>query len=318
MSHGNKPSRSLIKEHASWFDLCKYDGLAGASEELWYRQFALRIDLQRMRSLLLPPELQDTPRYREVHGNLTYLIREKGIIDDRSLEIFLQLEEYLFPEAFSIFHAVSSDGLHVRPMTVGDQLRIALGLKPESVSQAQEAHNRDPYSVRQQSEPGARPSNILSEPLLDHLGRSSIGLGEAFLRVDLRFPRTLIKKQVEEIVDKLSAQMEMYLPQMKQTKLPATEAWIRSRVLPYIDLCQWLDEEPNHALRDQLLEADKAEALEIDPKQLHDTTFGHADELTDELSWTFLHLTEAAISSRRGPLTPLRKTKRKTKGREKN
>jgi hypothetical protein len=89
-------------------------------------------------------------------------------------------------------------------------------------------------------------------------------------------------------------------------------------VLPYIDLCQWLDEEPNHALRDQLLEADKAEALEIDPKQLHDTTFGHADELTDELSWTFLHLTEAAISSRRGPLTPLRKTKRKTKGREKN
>ncbi len=318
MSHGNKPSRSLIKKHAPWFDVRKYDGLEGASQELWYRQFALRIDLRRMRSLLLPPEHQYTPMYREVHSNLMYLVRGKGIIDDRSLELFLQLEMYLSPEAFSTFHSVSSAGLHVRPMTVGDQLRIVLGLKPESVKQAQEAHNRDPYSVRQQSEPGARPSTILSESLLDHLGRSSIGLAEAFLRVDLRFPRTLIKKQVEEIVDKLSAQMKMYLPQKNQTKSPATKAWIRSKVLPYIDLCQWLDEEPNHALRDQLLEADKAEALGIDPKQLHDTTFGHADELTNELSWTFLHLAEAAISSRRGPLTPLRKTKRKAKSGEKN
>jgi hypothetical protein len=318
MSHGNKPSRSLIKKHVPWFDLRKYDGLEGASPELWYRQFALRVDLRRMRSLLLPPEHQYTPMYREVHGNLMHLIREKGIIDDRSLELFLQLEMYLSPEAFSTFHSVSSDGLHVRPMTVGDQLRIALGLKPESVRQAQEAHDRDPYSVRQQSEPGARPSSILSEPLLDHLGRSSIGSGEAFLRVDLRFPRTLIKKQVEEIVDKLSAQMEMYLPQKKQIKLPATKSWIRSKVLPYIDLCQWLDEEPNHALRDQLFEADKAEALGIEIKQLQDTTSVHVAELTDPLSWTFMHLAEAAISSHRGPLTPLRKTKRKRNGKEKN
>lgn len=317
MSHGDKPSRSLIKKHAQWFDLSNYYGLEGASTEMWHRQLALRIDLRRMRFLLLPPEHQYTPMYREVHGNLTYLIRDKGIIDDRSLDLFLRGEEFLYPESFSTLHSVSSDGAYIRPMTVGDQMRLALGLKSESARKAQEAYECDPYKLRQQSEPRVRSSTIRSEPLMNHLERSSIGMTEAFLTVDLRLPRTLIKKQVEEIVDKLAKEIERYLPPMTQTKSPATSSWFGSRALPYIDLCEWLDEHPNHALRDQLLEADKAEALGIDPKQLQDTTSKHAAELTDPLSWTFMHLAEAAISSRRGPMTPLRETKRKKSGGEK-
>ena len=88
-------------------------------------------------------------------------------------------------------------------------------------------------------------------------------------------------------------------------------------MLPYIDLCEWLEvTEP--ALAGQLSKADIAAALELDPKQVRDTTEHHAAELTDPLSWTFMHLTEMAISSLRWPITPLRQTKRRNSSRVKN
>ena len=116
----------------------------------------------------------------------------------------------------------------------------------------------------------------------------------------------------------MTGHAEGHLPTLKQTKLPAKESWIASRVLPYINLCSWLDEPLNHALRKEIFDVDKAEALGIDPNRFRDTILGQAHELTDPLSWTFLHLVEATISSRRGPLSPLRNTKRKRTGVEKN
>ncbi len=318
MRHGDKTSRRLIKEQAPWFDPSKYDRLDGAPEGLWHRQFALRIDLHRMRSILGPSGLQLSAEYRAVLAGLTNVIREKGVIEDTDLKLFRQGEELLAPESFSVLNAVSMEGLHVRSMTVGDHLRLQLSLRHDAWMQAHSDHARDSYGLRHRSEPTIHHKDILSTPLLHHVHPSSIDASEAFLRIDLRLPRTLIKKQVEELVDRLTTRAEGHLPTMKQTKLPAKDSWMASRVLPYIDLCHWLDEQPNHALRNKVSDVDRAEALGIDPHRFKDTTLGQAHELTDPLSWTFLHLVEATISSRRGPLTPLRNTKRKRTGEERN
>ncbi len=96
----------------------------------------------------------------------------------------------------------------------------------------------------------------------------------------------------------------------KQTKLPAFDAWHRSRVLPYLDLRQWLDTDMNSELRESVKDADIADSLGIDPKQLADTTKKHAEELMDPHGWTFMHLAETAVSSFRQPARRLRHSKK--------
>ena len=145
MSHGNKASRRLIMEQAPWFDLGKYDRLNGASEELWHRQFALRIDLHRMRSIVSSPHPQLGAEYRVILAGLSNVIREKGVIEDTDMKLFRQGEELLVPESFSVLNAISTDGLYVRSMTVGDHLRLQLALKPDSWMQARSDHVRSPY-----------------------------------------------------------------------------------------------------------------------------------------------------------------------------
>ncbi len=81
MTYGVKRSRVLIEQHAPWFSLANYKKLIGASPLTWYLQFASRIDLHRMRSLLLGPHQSFLPAFSSAHASLTELIRRVGVLD---------------------------------------------------------------------------------------------------------------------------------------------------------------------------------------------------------------------------------------------
>lgn len=152
--------------------------------------------------------------------------------------------------------------------------------------------------------------SVSSDSLSRFVRHSMLSSSEAFLTVDLRCPRALILKQVAELVDTLQRDRAAWLPVAKQTKLPAFAAWHRSRVMPYLDLRQWLDTNENSELRESFKDAAFADALGIDPKQLADTTKKHAEELTDPLSWTFMHLAETAVRCFREPARRLRNARK--------
>ena len=312
MSFGEKPSRELIRKHAPWFNLRNYDALSRAALGDWYEQFALRIDLRRIRSLLFAPEHECSAMHRSVHSGLVTLLRTHGVVTSEQLEVCLRGEEFLYPETFSVLRSVSAEGLYLRPMTLNDYVRIRGDLKPGSLRGAHAGWREalGELSSDETSCPSEREE--MQTPLNEQLNFFSVRPTEAFLRVDLRLPRSLIKKQLEEVVDRLSQRVGPLLPAKTQTRLPTPKAWVKSKVLPFVDLSQWLETaEPELVKR--ISKADIAAALELDPKQMTDTTEQHAAELTDPLSWTFMHLAETAISSMRNPIAPLRQPKRRNR-----
>ncbi len=290
--------RELIQEHAPWFKLSHYEALKDAAPDIWYTQFALRIDLQRLRSLLKASDDAYAEMRRSIYQQLITILRCKGVLRGKALNRFLVAEEFLYPETFSIFRDLSSEGVYVREMSWGDYSRVETALGSACGGMGG-AVCLDPARER-----------VSSDPLSKHVHPSMLAASEAFLTIDLRCSRALIIKQVAELVDQLSQDRARLLPPTKQTKLPSYEAWHRSRVLAYLDLRQWIDTAEDKGLRQSVKDSDVAQALNIDPKQLADTTKKHAEELTDPFSWTFMHLAESAISSRRAPMSRLRVAKR--------
>lgn len=310
MTYGVKRSRVLIEQHAPWFSLANYKKLIGASPLTWYLQFASRIDLHRMRSLLLGPHQSFLPAFSSAHASLTELIRRVGVLDGESLELFMEGENFISPESFSAIHAVSVQGLHVRLMTVGDLLHATKTLDDELAQKAIMEHDRSPFELHSRARSRTNESSALCQPVSKLKQTSVLETSELFVTVDTRLPPALIGKQVIELVDQFTRLHRGSSIYPKQTKVPAFAAWRRSRVLPYIDLCQWLHEPGNEVLRAKVSDADLAAALDVDPKQLSDTTKAHAQQLTDEFNLTFVQLQEAAISVLRGPKTALRLPKR--------
>jgi hypothetical protein len=314
-----KRSRQLISEHAPWFRLRNYEILKTATPLDWFTQFAVRIDLQRMRSLLTAPDTSSGRTFQSAHRGCLALVRSKGVIDDPVLEKLLQFGEALFPEGFSTLRMVNVDGVYLRPMNLEDFFRVgnALnGLSPSAISIDEPAGRN--AGGRPWSSTKHNPSLDLSDSLDVHVRRSLVNLYQTFVTVDLRLPRALLIKQFAEVIDKQRKVLEPILPPAKQTKMPAYQAWDKSQVLPYIDLCQWRDELKDGDVRSRINDADIASALEIDPKVLSETTKNHADDLTDPLSWVFMHLVETASSEHRVPLTPLRKQERRRRNTPKN
>ena len=307
-----KRSRQLISEHAPWFRLRNYERLKTATPLVWFTQFAVRIDLQRMRSLLPSPDTSGGRKFQSAHDDSVALVRSKGVIEDPALAKLLKFDEALFPEGFSTPRMATVDGVYLRPMNLEDFFRVGNALKgiPPSAISATEPAGRNagerPWPSTEHS-----PLLDLSDSLDIHVRRSLVNLYETFVTVDLRLPRALLIKQFAEVIDRQRKVLEPFLPPPKQTKMPACQAWDKSKVLPYIDLCQWRDELKDSDVRSQINDADIASALEIDPKVLCETTKNHADDLTDPLSWVFMHLVETASSEHRVPLTPLRKQERR-------
>jgi Family of unknown function (DUF6387) len=279
-----KASRRLILEHARWFNLRNYDRLMSANHDVWFAQFALRIDLHRMRSLFAAPDSETKRMHLDTHAALIEMIRAKGVADGALLKRVLELEEFMYPESFSVLRMTSSDGVYLRPLNLDDVTRIHNGLD-DAKSQA------------------------LTDPIEKHVHRSLIG-AHAYITVDLRCPRELLVKQFEELIDGQRKTFGSLLTPAQQTTMPTDKAWIKSKVLPYIDLRNWRDDLHDPELKNRIKDADIAAALEIDPKTLSETTKVHAEILSDPTTWGFIHLLEAAISYRRGPLTPQRLAKK--------
>lgn len=282
-------------------------------------QFAVRIDLQRMRSLLTSPDTSGGRIFQSAHRGSLALVRSKGVIDDPVLEKLLRFGEALFPEGFSTLRMVKVDGVYLRPMNFEDFFRVGNALNalsPSTISRDERAGRN--AGGRPWSPTKHNPSLDLSDSLDIHVRRSLVNLYETFVTVDLRLPRALLIKQFAEVIDRQRKVLEPFLPPPKQTKMPACQAWEKSKVLPYIDLCQWRDELNDSNVRSRINDADIASALEIDPKVLCETTKTHADDLTDPLSWVFMHLVETASSEHRVPLTPLRKQERRRRNTPKN
>lgn len=84
----------------------------------------------------------------------------------------------------------------------------------------------------------------------------------------------------------------------------------KSRVLPYIDLCQWLEEFPMEQLP-EIRAADIATVLKIDPKQLVRTTERQADHFEDHLTWEFMQLSEAVVARHWPSPTLVRESRRR-------
>jgi hypothetical protein len=304
-----KTSRRLISEHARWFKLRKYDCLASASHEAWFVQFALRIDLHRMRSLFAGPDGETKRMHLGTHGALVEMVRAVGVVDSATLKRALELEEFLYPESFSVLHLTRSDGVHVRPLNLEDVARIHDGLGHlrhfSSTSNTRLPHR----GIRAQHSTHDDESEILSDPIEKHVHRSLTG-SYAYMMVDLSCPRELLVKQFEELIDRQRKPLGSLLAPAQQTTSPTDKAWVKSKVLPYIDLRDWRDELQDTELRNLIKDADIAAALEIDPKTLSETTKGHAQTLSDPTTWGFKHLVEASISHRRGPLIPQRQAKK--------
>jgi hypothetical protein len=304
-----KESRRLIFEHARWFNLRNYDRLQSASHEVWFTQFALRIDLHRMRSLFAGPDGETMRMHLGTHGALVGMLRANGVVENAALKQALELEEFMYPESFSVLHMTSTDGVHVRPLNLEDVARIHDGLShlgPFSSS----SNTRLPHrGIRAQHSTHDDESEILSDPIEKHVHRSLTG-SYAYMMVDLSCPRELLVKQFEELIDRQRKPLGSLLAPAQQTTSPTDKAWVKSKVLPYIDLRDWRDELQDTELRNLIKDADIASALEIDPKTLSETTKSHAQTLSDPTTWGFKHLVEAAISHRRGPLIPQRQAKK--------
>jgi hypothetical protein len=314
-----KRSRQLISEHASWFRLRNYESLETATPRVWFTQFALRIDLQRMRSLLIGPDDPSVQVLRSGHDGAVALVRSKGVIKGLALAKLLQYDEALSPEGFSTLGMANANGVYLRPMSLEDFFRVgdALNAIPPSGPTANDPAGRSGGGLYRSSAKHS-PSLDLSDSLDLHVRRSLVNLYETFVTVDLRLPRALLIKQFAEVIDMQRKTLEPLLPPARQTKMPSGEAWAKSQVLPYIDLCQWRDELKDNEIRSRISDADIASILEIDPKTLSETTKNHADALTNPLSWVFMHLVEAASSGHRIPLTPLRKQERRRRNTPKN
>lgn len=89
-------TRNLIGQHARWFKLSKYEALKNASPWIWYTQFALRIDLNRSRSLLVARDSPVASMHHAVHQELTALMRDRGVLRGEALKRFLTAEEFLY------------------------------------------------------------------------------------------------------------------------------------------------------------------------------------------------------------------------------
>lgn len=116
--------REIIQKHAPWFKLSHYEALKDASPDIWYTQFALRIDLKRARSLLTSPDDPYAEMRRSIHQQLLTILRCKGVLRGKVLDKFLTGEEFLYSEAFSVFRELSAEGVYVREMTWADYSRV--------------------------------------------------------------------------------------------------------------------------------------------------------------------------------------------------
>jgi hypothetical protein len=245
------------------------------------------------------------------------LVRSHAVVTEEHLAIFLQGEEFLFPESFSVLHSGFVDGLHIRPMTIADHLRVGKGLKEEARAAAEVQYLPGYRHGELNPEQAASAANLLDESVLDHLRGAAVAPTEAFVRIDLRLPPSVISQQLQQVVDQLRKRAAPFLIQEESARNKKKEktafhgkSWFRSRVLPYLDLCHWLEELP---LRDRpaITAADLAFFLDVDTNQLTRTTKAHAAKLSDHLTWEFMQLAEAVINSSRSPLTPIRTPKRR-------
>lgn len=309
MSHGLKASRSLIQANAPWFNLQNYEILSTASPLVWYQQFAARIDLRRARSLLIG-QGNPFPALVEAYATLTDLIRWSGVVQGKALQLFMEGEKWLAPETLSTMRAVGAQGLHVRLMTVGDLIHASKNLPERTRREAAKEYDCSPFELHIRSRSKVAKSSVLCEPVSRLSQQSFADTPEFFLTIDARLPPALITKQVLELLNQYTSLNRGSVVYPKETKAPNYKSWFKSKVLPYIDLCQWLQQTENRDLKLQVGDAALVEALSIDIKQLSDTTKKHANQLTDEFNLTFMSLQEAAISSLREPAASLRRTKR--------
>lgn len=194
----------FLEEQASWLKLQNYAELENGSLELWFRQFALRIDLRRSRPLMRRPGSQIIELQRCVLDALIAQIRNRGVITDKHLPLFLQAEEFLYPAGFSVLHSVSSNGCHIRPMTVGDHLRVAEAIKEKTLLKATEEYRSRHWHGSFNLTTIDGSEQLLNENLKHHVREPSIALTEAFLRVDLRLPQAVIMRQVRAMLGQLA------------------------------------------------------------------------------------------------------------------
>jgi hypothetical protein len=311
MSCNNKASRQLIAKHAPWFKRSNYDNLSTANPETWFIQFALRIDLQRMRIMRSSRESAPPSAHEKDRALLVCRLREAGVIERQQLEAFLEGANALSNEDFATLVMGMRDGVCVRAMNIED-----VELVLESLEQKRR------YDEKLESLPANHPIRLRARAAQDatvdrhdsiyqHLQPGIMDLSQLLMSVDLSLPRAFLKRQFEELVDQHQRLRANYLPRLVESKLPAHKAWQRSKVLGYIDLSTWRSELPDEELKGTIQDADVAAALGIGTKMLFEMTKVHAKNLTDPNSVVFMHMTETAISYRRGPLRPLRNTVRK-------
>ena len=316
--HAESVGLKFLMDQATWFSLRNYDAIEAAPLELWFRQFALRIDLRTLKSMLIHPDPKVAEMYRAVLGTLFTHIRTHPVIIDRHLPFFLEQEELLWPAAFSVFRSIPTNGMHVRIMTLNDLIRVAPLIKNRSLEAANSirviGHRHGDHNPRM----ARNTPNVLDENVTWHLQGAEPT--EAFLRVDLRLPVPVVHKQLRGLLDQLAIDAAPFLSRTtakrkaredepkREMKLQPS-SWFKSRVLAYIDLCHWLEELPQQDLP-EITSADFAKLLGIGDKQLTQTTARYANVFGDPLSWEFMQLSEAVARARRPAPNLIRKPNR--------
>jgi hypothetical protein len=181
---------------------------------------------------------------------------------------------------------------------------------------------------------------ILSDALIQHLNLSSRELNKEFIVVDLRLPRPLLLEQIEGIIAKRVSELTLkggenqkslfmrkvllkedgkknsssafweifglVIPSNQKVS-PKCQSWVKSRVLPYLDIQYWLDDLGDQRLKESITDSHFAMALNVDLEVIRKTTREHAEALSDQYSIEFVNLIESVHSARRGPVSKLRK-----------
>lgn len=290
---------ALLTELAPWFALQHYESLRTATPIDWFNQIALRIDLQRMRRSLAIGSADPAFRHwTTIHSCMVSLVREGVVTQGTITDIIQEYEVLLAPEGFSTLSFLQVHGRYIRLLTMIDFLRIHDALPADSLDRA--AIAAGPQCARGEYPLPAVPlynadAEILYDPVVSHM-RGLFGRSQSFVAFDLQMPKSVLVKRFEQLVDHLQSSSLPLSPCAERSAKPTYKAWEKSRVLPYIDLCQWRDSLNSDDVRRRFTNVAIASALEMDPDTLKKVTMGHAEELTDDRSWTFMQLVEDAIS----------------------
>ena len=302
---------ALLKELAPWFALKNYELLDVASPKDWFNQFALRIDLERMRrSLRLGSSDTAFKHWRTVHSCMVSLVREGFVRQETITDVIVRYEELLAPEGFSTLAFLRPEGRYMRLLTMADFLRICSELNNHALDTAAAAYRSAPGGYPLPVVPMNHDSATLFDPVLTHM-RGLSARCQSFIAFDLQMPKSVLTRQFDELVDQLQKSSLPVAPHADRSAKQTHTAWVKSRVLPYIDLCQWRDDLADQESKERFTRVAIASALEIEPDTLAKVTKVHAEELTDERSWTFMQLVEDAISFHRNadPERKFRKNK---------